>query len=67
MAIPTTVRAFKGFLKSLNSNSVEYLLIGGCSFSTHCYIGATGDLDINPPGQCCDPGDVAEKSGWNWR
>jgi hypothetical protein len=29
MAIPALARDFKEFLKSLNSNSVEYLLIGG--------------------------------------
>jgi hypothetical protein len=28
MAIPALVRDFKEFLKSLNSNGVEYLLIG---------------------------------------
>ncbi len=29
MAIPALARDFKEFLKLLNSNSVEYLLIGG--------------------------------------
>ena len=29
MAIPTLARDFKEFLKSFNSNGVEYLLIGG--------------------------------------
>ena len=29
MAIPALARDFKEFLKSLNSNHVEYLLIGG--------------------------------------
>jgi hypothetical protein len=46
MAIPALVRDFKEFLKSLNSNSVEYLLIGGYAVGIHGHIRATGDLDI---------------------
>jgi hypothetical protein len=33
-------------LKSLNSNSVEYLLIGGYAVGIYGYIRATNDLDI---------------------
>jgi len=33
-------------LKSLNSNSVEYLLIGGYAVGIHGHIRATGDLDV---------------------
>jgi hypothetical protein len=66
MATPALVRDFKEFLKSLNSNSVEYLLIGGYAVVIQGDIRA-GDLDIDPPGQCGNPGDVAEKSGRNWR
>ena len=46
MAIPALVKDFKEFLKSLNSNGVEYLLIGGYAVGIHGYIRATGDLDI---------------------
>jgi hypothetical protein len=46
MAIPALVRDFKEFLKSLNLNSVEYLLIGGYAVGIHGHIRATGDLDI---------------------
>ena len=46
MAIPTRARDFKEFLKSLNSNSVEYLLIGGYAVAIHGHIRATNDLDI---------------------
>jgi hypothetical protein len=31
MAIPALARDFKEFLKSLNSNGFEYLLIRGCA------------------------------------
>ncbi len=46
MAIPALARDFKEFLKSLNSNRVEYLLIGGYAVGIHGYIRATNDLDI---------------------
>ena len=46
MAIPALVRDFKEFLKSLNSNSVEYLLIGGYAVGIHGHVRATGDLDV---------------------
>jgi len=37
---------FKEFLKSLNSNSVEYLIIGGCAAGVYGYVRATNDLDV---------------------
>src|SRR5580658_10278396 len=43
---PALARDFKEFLKSLNSNSVEYLLIGGYAVGLHGHIRATNDLDI---------------------
>lgn len=46
MAIPALASDFKEFLKSLNSNSVEYLLIGGYAVGIYGHIGATNDLDI---------------------
>ena len=46
MAIPALARDFKEFLKSLNSNSVEYLLIGGYAVGIYGHIRATNDLDL---------------------
>jgi len=46
MAIPALARDFKEFMKSLNSNGVEYLLIGGYAVSIYGYVRATNDLDI---------------------
>ena len=46
MAIPALARDFKEFLKSLNSNRVEYLLIGGYAVGIHGHIRATNDLDV---------------------
>jgi len=46
MAIPSLADDFKEFLKSLNSNSVEYLLIGGYAVGAYGHIRATKDLDI---------------------
>jgi phage replication-related protein YjqB (UPF0714/DUF867 family) len=40
------MRDFKEFLKSLNSNHVEYLLIGGYAVAVHGHVRATNDLDI---------------------
>jgi len=37
---------FKDFLRSLNSDGVEYLVVGGYAVGTHGYPRATGDLDI---------------------
>lgn len=46
MAIPALPRDFNEFLKSLNSNRVEYLLIGGYAVGIYGHIRATNDLDI---------------------
>ena len=46
MAIPTLARDFKEFLKSFNSNHVEYLLIGGYAVAFYGHVRATNDLDI---------------------
>ena len=46
MAIPALARDFKELLKSLNSNHVEYLLIGGYAVSIYGHIRATNDLDV---------------------
>src|SRR5580700_6258830 len=46
MAIPALARDFKEFLKSLNSNRVEYLLIGGYAVGIYGHIRATNDLDL---------------------
>jgi hypothetical protein len=46
MATPTLARDFKEFLKLLDSNHVEYLLIGGYAVGIHGHIRATNDLDI---------------------
>jgi hypothetical protein len=46
MAIPSLPGDFKEFLKLLNSNGVEYLLIGAYAVGIHGYVRATGDLDI---------------------
>src|SRR5580765_2047505 len=37
---------FRDFLKSLNDNGVEYLLIGGHAVAYHGYVRPTQDLDI---------------------
>jgi hypothetical protein len=37
---------FKDFLKLLNSNGVEYLIVGGYAVGYHGYPRATGDMDI---------------------
>jgi len=46
MAIPALPGDFKEFLKSLNSNYVEYLLIGGYAVGIYGHIRATNDLDV---------------------
>jgi hypothetical protein len=46
MAMPALAQDFKEFLKSLNSNNVEYLLIGGYAVGIYGYIRATNDLDV---------------------
>jgi hypothetical protein len=45
MAIALT-KDFREFLKSFNSNHVEYLLIGGYAVGVYGYIRATNGLDI---------------------
>ncbi len=37
---------FKDFLRLLNLNRVEYILIGGYAVGYHGYPRATGDMDI---------------------
>ena len=37
---------FKEFLSLLNSNDVEYLLIGGYAVGYHGYPRATNDMDV---------------------
>lgn len=37
---------FKDFLKALNNNAVEYLLVGGFAVILHGYSRTTGDMDI---------------------
>jgi hypothetical protein len=37
---------FKEFLKLLNENKVEYLIVGGVAVAFHGYPRTTGDLDI---------------------
>ena len=44
--VTALARDFKEFLRSLNSNSVEYLLIGGYAVGIYGHIRATNDLDI---------------------
>ncbi len=46
MAAISLASDFSEFLKSLNSNRVEYLVIGGYAVAVHGYIRATNDLDV---------------------
>ena len=46
MDVPLLTDDFKEFLKSLNSNGVEYLLIGGYAVGIHGHIRATSYLDV---------------------
>lgn len=46
MAIPTLPADFREFLRLLNSNGVEYLLVGGYAVGIHGYVRATNDLDV---------------------
>lgn len=39
-------RDFKKFLQLLNSNEIEYLVVGGYAVGYHGYPRATGDMDI---------------------
>ena len=46
MAMIRLPQDFKDFLKLLNSNGVEYLVVGGYAVSYHGYPRSTGDMDI---------------------
>ncbi|HVG19823.1 MAG TPA: hypothetical protein VNI02_12295 [Blastocatellia bacterium] len=46
MGTPLLPPDFKEFLKLLNANSVEYLLIGGYAVGYHGYVRATADMNI---------------------
>ena len=46
MAIPLLPEDFKEFLKLLDANKVEYLLIGGYAVGYHGYVRATADMDV---------------------
>ena len=46
MDAPLLTDDFREFLKSLNANRVEYLLVGGYAVGLHGYPRATVDLDI---------------------
>lgn len=46
MDAPLLTDDFKEFLKSLNDQSVEYLLVGGYAVGLHGYPRATADMDI---------------------
>src|SRR5438128_2490917 len=46
MPTPALPRDFKEYLKLLNSNNVEYLLIGGYAVGIYGYVRATNDLAI---------------------
>ncbi len=37
---------FRDFLKALNNNNVEYILVGGMAVILHGYVRTTGDMDI---------------------
>lgn len=46
MATPSLPDDFREFLKLLDSNGVEYLLIGGYAVNVHGYVRTTNDLDL---------------------
>lgn len=46
MALPQLAGDFKEFLRLLNSNGVEYLLIGGYAVCVYGHVRATNDLDV---------------------
>ena len=46
MALPALPRDFKEFLRLLNSNGVEYLLIGGYAAAIHGHVRATNHIDV---------------------
>jgi predicted nucleotidyltransferase len=37
---------FRDFIKALNDNAVEYILVGGMAVILHGYVRGTGDMDI---------------------
>ena len=37
---------FRDFIKALNDNNVEYVLVGGMAVILHGYVRGTGDLDV---------------------
>ena len=37
---------FKDFIKALNDNKVEYVLVGGMAVILHGYVRGTGDMDV---------------------
>ncbi len=37
---------FRDFIKALNDNAVEYILVGGMAVVLHGYVRGTGDMDI---------------------
>jgi hypothetical protein len=46
MATPLLPPDFKEFLRLLNENKVEYLLIGGYAVGYYGYVRATADMDV---------------------
>ena len=46
MGTPSLPKDFKEFLKLLNENRVEYLVVGGYAVSFYGYVRATADLDV---------------------
>lgn len=46
MAPTTLPEEFAAFLRLLNANGVEYLVVGGYAVAYHGYPRATGDLDV---------------------
>jgi hypothetical protein len=46
MDVPLLTDDFREFLKSLNANHVDYLLVGGYAVGLHGYPPATIDLDV---------------------
>lgn len=37
---------FRDFIKALNDNNVEYVLVGGMAVILHGYVRGTGDMDV---------------------
>ncbi len=37
---------FRDFLRALNNNDVDYILVGGMAVILHGYVRTTGDMDI---------------------